>query len=90
MASETEMSTNSCRNMVSNTLYKYMLIGMKSPHLLVSVYLTYAHVFGSTTGALSVCCSLADVDVIIVISAVADDQVTAVSLHEFTQVKVEA
>ena len=45
---------------------------------------------GSVVNACSICCILADVDIIIVTCAVADDQVTVVSLRELTQVKREA
>jgi len=67
-----------------------MSMWMKSDNLLVSLHLTHANVSGGVIGACSVCRSPTNVDVIIMISAVADDQVTAVSLHQLMQVKGEA
>jgi len=67
-----------------------MSMWMKSDNLLVSLHLTHANVSVGVIGACSVCRSLTNVDVIIMISAVADDQVTAVSLHQLMQVKGEA
>jgi len=69
------------------TLHKFTSKWMNSGYLLVSLNLTDSNVPGSVVGAWRVCCSLTNIDEIIMISAVTDNQVTAVSLRQLTQVE---